>query len=148
EPAINVDYPQKDATPGASHVCVRVTGVHLVTRLSIVINLPIGADARAMPHEQGHRYIAERCYSDAYRVAYYAASTVLNNDLWGSGATLQAARDNATTKISKEISDFYNPRVGELSIRINREYDRIGAHGTNQVPQEQAIRQAFAAFKR
>jgi len=140
--------PFKDETPGVSRVTLQITGVRLVTRLITIIYLPSGASAKLQAHEQGHKYIGEQCYKDAYRIAYYAASQVVGKQYAGAGTTFEAAKTDAANKVTKEIEDFYVSRTLHLSMALNGEYDRLTNHGKNQVPETQAIQQVFAALKR
>ncbi|MGD0463594.1 MAG: hypothetical protein ABSB74_14000 [Tepidisphaeraceae bacterium] len=125
-------------------VAVRVDSIHIVLKLNVTEWMSQVAPQKIWYHEDGHRMIALHFYDHADEVAAAIARGWMGQSLWASGPDAKSAAKEAITQIARRITAAYMAQVRDQSELVQEAYDRITAHGTNNVDEADAIKQALA----
>jgi hypothetical protein len=126
---------------------VRVTGVHLTTKLEITMWLPAGAGGRLVEHEDGHRRISELFYTGAGDVARGLAQRYVGRAFTGEADTPEAARKAALKKAISDLNGEYMRVTQAPAARVNEIFDELTDHGRNAVAVEEAIERSLERYR-
>lgn len=141
-----VDRKKKD---DGVEVVVKIYAVTLTTHMNITIWIPVGAAAKLVAHEEGHRQIAEHIYENAEKIAKSVAKNMDERRIVGHGDSEQSATQSTMTALARETSDAYLKETAAKSSRVSEIYDALTGHGTRQKPDEpEAIKLAFEQYMR
>jgi len=132
---------QKDSD---ATVAVRVDSIHIVLKLNVTEWMSQIAPQKIWYHEDGHRKIAQHFYDHADEVAAIIAHGWMGQSLSASGPDAKSAAKEAVTEIAQKITAAYMAQVRDQSELVQEAYDRITAHGTNNIDESDAIKQALA----
>ncbi len=127
-------------------VTIQPTRTLVQLALPITIWTPWGAPAKLMKHEEGHRRIAERVYSEAEAIARFYAGSILEKTFDGRGASESEAVESAYGTAAQQLNDAYRKSVFEYSRCVNQEYDRVTQHGLANLEEDAAIEQSFKKY--
>ena len=127
-----------------ARVTVKMAAVHITLKLKIAEWMDQLAPQKIWAHEDGHRDIALHFYRRAHLVAASIARTWIGKTLTASGPDAKSAAKEAVTEAARKITDDYMIQVRDQSELVQEAYDRITAHGTNDVDEYDAIQQALA----
>ncbi len=125
-------------------VAVRVDSIHITLKLDVTEWMSQVAPQKIWFHEDGHRKIALHFYQHADDVAAAIARGWMGQSLSASGSDAKSAAKEAVTEIAQKITAAYMAQVRDQSELVQEAYDRITAHGTNNVDESDAIKQALA----
>lgn len=146
EPQYEVASRQRGAD-GNWTVEIAVNGVGVYVRQSIVIWTPKGVSAKLKAHEEGHRKLDEMTYKKLAENAARAAGADMDGHRFtGEGATVAAATNDAVQRMFKQAGADYLAQTATVNNEINDTYDSITRHGTNDVPEAEAIKQAIERY--
>jgi hypothetical protein len=137
---------KKDASDAT--VTVQVATIHITLKLDVTEWMSQVAPQKIWFHEDGHRKIALHFYDHADEVADQVARGWIGQSLTASGPDAQSAAKVAITEIAKKITAAYMTQVRDQSELVQEAYDRITSHGTNNIDESDAIRQALAEVAR
>ncbi len=112
--------------------------------LNITIWTPERAPKKCREHEEGHRIICEQVYSYAEEIVRYYAVEILKKNYYGEGATAELAQQDAYSLAASELNKDYRETVFDYAKAVSDEYDRLTAHGINEIAPQAAIQEAFA----
>lgn len=132
---------QKDSD---ATVAVRVDSIHITLKLNVTEWMSQIAPQKIWFHEDGHRKIAQHFYEHADEVAAAIAHGWMGQSLSASGADAKSAAKEAVTEIAQKITAAYMAQVRDQSELVQEAYDRITSHGTNNIDESDAIKQALA----
>lgn len=127
---------------------VEVDGLDLDLGLEITEWLPEGAPASLVEHEDGHRRISELFYQDAEAIARRLGARYVGKSFRGEGRTVEQARRAAMDGVIRELNLDYLAATHSAASRVNELFDQITSHGRNDVPVDQAMRDAIASWRR
>jgi len=134
---------------GGCRSTVRISAIQVDLQLKITIWLPRGANAKLKAHEEGHREIAERIYSErADNAARAAAARSDGKQFTARGNTCDEAANAAIGQADTLLCQTYLKGTGGIAGRIGDLYDDLTRHGTNKLPEDQAIRQSFERYEK
>jgi hypothetical protein len=134
---------------GTWSVTISVKSVAVRVRLGIVIWLPKDASDKLKAHEEGHRKLDEANYKRlAEDAAKLAAGEMEGAQFTGQGKTAWKAESDAIRSLFEKAGHTYLAHSEAENRRINEIYDQITAHGTNDVPESEAARQATEQYER
>jgi hypothetical protein len=125
-------------------VTVKMAAIHITLNLKIAEWMDELGPVKIWSHENGHRDIALLFYRRADTVAASIARGWLGKTVIASGPDAKSAAKDAVTQAAQKISDDYMIQVRDQSELVQEAYDRITAHGTNDVDEYDAIQQALA----
>ncbi len=125
-------------------VAVRVDSIHVALKLNVTEWMSQVAPQKIWYHEDGHRMIALYFYDHADEVAVAIARGWMGQSLSASAPDAKSAAKHAVTEIARRITAAYMAQVRDQSELVQEAYDRITAHGTNNVDEADAIEQALA----
>jgi hypothetical protein len=125
-------------------VTVKMAAIHITLKLKIAEWMDELAPQKIWAHENGHRDIALHFYRHADVVAVSIARTWIGKTVTASGPDAKSAAKEAVTQAAQKITDDYMIQVRDQSELVQEAYDRITAHGTNDVDEYDAIQQALA----
>ena len=131
-------------TASDARVTVKVAAVHIDLKLNIAEWMDALAPQKIWAHEDGHRDIALLFYRRSDLVAASIAHAWIGKSLTASGPDAKSAAKQAVTQAAQKITDDYMIQVRDQSELVQEAYDRITAHGTNDVDEYDAIQQALA----
>jgi hypothetical protein len=132
--------------PNWCMVTIRIDEVTITIGLDITIWLPNNASAKLKNHEEGHREICEEVYKGAEKGAKDAGEELIGKTFEAKARTCDQAEKLAYKKVATDaLCNAYGASIPED--RIGEIYDKLTAHGTNEVPEKNAIRDAFKQFK-
>jgi hypothetical protein len=136
---------QADAINGtAASATVRMASIHITLKLKIDEWMDQLAPQKIWSHEDGHRDIALFFYRHADQTAEQVARAWVDKTLTATGADAASAAKKALTDAAQKITDGYMEEVRDQSELVQEAYDRITAHGTNDVDEYDAIQDALA----
>ena len=101
------------------------------------------APQKIWAHEDGHCDIALHFYRHADLVASDIGNDWIGRTMDGSGPDADSAAKNALKVAAQKIADQYMAQVRDQSELVQEAYDRITAHGTNDVDEFDAIQEAL-----
>lgn len=133
---------------GTHTATVKIERVKVSLRLAITIWVSSRAPQKTHDHEEGHRKISEQFYADADKVAHDAAEQMVGKTISGTGKSDQEAASAALQSAASKINTLYMEGVNDPCKKVQDVYDRITAHGTNKVKEDDAIRQAMDEVKK
>jgi hypothetical protein len=125
-------------------VTVKMAVIHITLKLKIAEWMDELAPVKIWAHENGHRDIALLFYRRADPLATSIARGWIGKTLTASGSDAKSAAKEAVTEAAQKITDDYMIQVRDQSELVQEAYDRITAHGTNDVDEYDAIQQALA----
>jgi hypothetical protein len=126
---------------------IAVHGVGVSVRQSIVIWTPKGVTAKLKAHEEGHRRLDEMMYKRLAQSAARAAGDEMDgHHFTGEGSSVAAAVNIAVQTMFQHAGADYLAQTAKPNDEINATYDSITAHGTNNIPEDQAIQQALERY--
>jgi hypothetical protein len=135
---------------GKYSATIRVADVTMELSLAITVWMPEGEHPKLKAHEDGHRIIAERVYAEvADRAAREAGEMLSGKSFTGEGISAREAEKAATeamTAAHNAMVRAYLVETSQAAQKIQVEYDRITAHGTNALEEQEAIQKSWAAF--
>jgi hypothetical protein len=124
------------------------TGVIVYVRLSVVIWTPKGVTAKLKAHEEGHRKLDEMMYKKLAEPAAKAAGAEMDGHRFtGQGATANKAVTNAVQNMFQQAGQGYMKHTSAVNEEINLTYDAITRHGTNDIPEAEAMKQALERYE-
>lgn len=148
EPRYDVISRQRDAD-GNWTATIACSGVSIYVRLDIVIWTPKNVSAKLKAHEEGHRKLDELMYKRLAEPAARAAGDDMDgHQFTGQGATASKAEKDAVQSMFQQAGRDYLARSSDLNDKVNETYDQITHHGTNNVPEADAMKQALDQFDR
>ena len=124
---------------------IEVDAVDMVLDLEIDIWAMNGAPKKLLAHEEGHRQIAEHYYHNAEAIARELGKKMIGKKARGTGATKQAATDQANQKLLTELNLAYMNETRARCSACQKRYDKITNHRLIPIPEADAIKQALAA---
>jgi hypothetical protein len=124
-----------------SHATVTITQVTMTLRLNITIWVPIGAAARVIEHEEGHREISEYYYQGADTLARRIAAKYLGRQVEIRGADLNVETNEMLLKMANGITEEYGKELDPGPAQLL--YDTITDHGRNDVVVKDAVEHAL-----
>ncbi len=127
-----------------ARVTVKIAAIHITLKLQIAEWMDQLAPVKIWAHENGHRDIALHFYRGSDLVAASIARAWIGKTLTASGPDAKSAAREAVTEAAQKITDDYMIQVRDRSELVQEAYDRITAHGTNDVDEYDAIQQALA----
>jgi len=134
---------QAEVANGAT-ATVRMASIHITLKLKIDEWMDQLAPQKIWSHEDGHRDIALFFYRHADQTAEQVARAWVDQTLTATGTDAASAAKKALTNAAQKITDGYMEQVRDQSELVQEAYDRITAHGTNDVDEYDAIQQALA----
>jgi hypothetical protein len=140
---VSVSVDEEQVRDGGARVRVTVKGVEFHGRLDVTIWLPTDATKKIVRHEDAHRRISEMYYAKAEPVVRTAALRIIGRQYRGTGKNSQAAVKDAITKAIGEVNDAFMNATNFASEPVQKAFDRITRHGTNNVPEDEAIQRAI-----
>ncbi|HWE94099.1 MAG TPA: hypothetical protein VG269_09065 [Tepidisphaeraceae bacterium] len=149
--AANARYSVIDrkAAAGQKVATIELSGLQLTLRLQVVIYLPKNAPEKLKAHEEGHRRIAEQVYRErAETAAREVAADADHRKYEGEGGTAAAATKAAVQSAINPVAGGYLKLTADVSARVGEIYDDITAHGTNKIPEDEAIKKAFEQYEK
>ena len=148
EPQYDVLSRQRGAD-GNWTVTVAVTNVSVFVRLTIVVWTPKGVSDKLKAHEEGHRKLDEMMYKRlADPAAQSAGEEMDGHQFTGTGATAAAAEADAIKGMFRQAGRDYLAASADINERVNADYDAITRHGTDPIPEADAIKQALDHYER
>jgi hypothetical protein len=128
-------YTQPAKPPqGPVKMDVAVEEISVKLTLSITIWLPENASRELAAHEEGHRWIAEKFYSDAEQIVRPMARKWVGKKLTGEGRDTKAAARAAIDRLSSKLCEDYLSAVNVPCERAQVIFDRLTDHGRNVRP--------------
>jgi hypothetical protein len=130
---------------GRVTVEAQIRRVNVTLTLSDTIYLPMRRTQKLVAHEEGHRRINERVYSEtAEAAARKAAEQIISRAWTATAASENAAGKLATDQAVRALGEAYLKETASRAYDIGEKYDQLTGHGTKNKPgEEEAIRQAF-----
>jgi len=148
EPKYNVVSSERDAD-GTWTAVVAVSDVAVYVRLSIVVWTPKGVSPKLKAHEEGHRKLDEIMYKKLADDAAQAAGAEMDgHQFTGTGTTVSKAEANAIQTVFQQAGHDYLAQTSAINDQINKTFDVITAHGTNDVSESQAMKQAVEKYEK
>jgi hypothetical protein len=145
--AVDYELADRKPNPGGWTSTVDVHGLTITLQLHVVIYTPQGVSDKLKAHEEGHRKIAEQIYQERAIPAARAAGALLDGKhLSGDGPDWKTAAANAVNPLVAEMGRIYLQRTTDVSDEVNNDYDDLTAHGVNDKPEAEAIKQAFDRY--
>ena len=139
-----VNHVRSDAGQTAT---VDVYGLTITLQLHVIVYTPEGVGDKLKAHEDGHRKIAEQIYQERAIPAAKAAGALLDGKrLTGDGPDWRKAGTNAVTPALQQMAQEYLAHTANISDEVNNTYDALTAHGSNDKPEAQAIKEAFQRY--
>jgi hypothetical protein len=126
-----------NAPAGPLKLDVTVEEINVKLTLSITIWLPDNASRELAAHEEGHRWIAERFYSNAEQVARPMAAKWVGKKLPGEGHDAKAAARSAIDRLSRQLCQDYLDSLNPPCEKAQAVYDHLTDHGRNVHPSPQ-----------
>jgi hypothetical protein len=145
------DYEVVSSKPGPDGVTsiISVHGVTISTQLHVVIWAPTNASDKLKAHEEGHRKLHEKIYTDlALAAARTAGKLVDGKRFTGDGPDWKTAAQNAVNKPVNDMYERYIEMTSKRSSDINDAYDAITGHGLNPISEDAAMAQALAQYEK
>ncbi len=134
---------------GGCRSTIRIKAIQIDLQVHITIWLPIDAKEKLKAHEEGHRRITERIYKErAENAARAAATRADGKQFTGKGKDCDQAVNAAMGQADTLLCQSYLKETGGVAGRIGDLYDDLTRHGTNKLPEDQAIRQAFERYEK
>jgi hypothetical protein len=127
-----------------TRVRVRVDSVQITLGLDVNEWIAQNSGSKILAHENGHRIIAEHFYAHADVPAVAIGRTLIGRQFSGSGPDAPAAAKQAMDQAATQITQQYMTAVRDPSQQVQEAYDRITAHGTNNIEELDAINQALS----
>jgi len=127
-----------------ARVTVKMAAVHITLNLKIAEWMDALAPQKIWAHEDGHRDIALLFYRRSELIAASIARAWIGKTLSASGSDAESAAKEAVSQAAQKITDDYMIQVRGQSELVQEAYDRITAHGTNNMDEYDAIQQALA----
>ena len=122
-------------------------GAIVYVRLSVVIRTPKGVSAKLKAHEEGHRKLDEMIYKKLAEDAALAAGAEMDGHRFtGEGPTAARAVANAVRNMFQQAGQVYLAQTAAVNNEINATYDAITQHGSNDVSEAEAIKQALERY--
>ena len=147
EPRYDVVSRERGADGNWSAV-VSVSSVAVYVRLSVVVWTPKGVSPKLKAHEEGHRRLDEMMYKKLADDAAQAAGAAMDgHQFTGSGTTAAKAEANAIQTMFQQAGRNYLVQTSAINEEINRNYDSITSHGTNDILEAEAMKQAVARYE-
>jgi hypothetical protein len=127
---------------------VAINGVAIYVRLSVVVWTPKGVSNKVKAHEEGHRKLDEMMYKKLAENAARAAGAAMDGQRFsGLGPTAEKAVANAIQAMFQQAGHDYLARTAAVNEEINVDYDAITQHGTNDVPESEAMTRAVTQYE-
>ena len=124
----------------ATHAVMTIAAVTVTLGLNINIWVPVGAEARVIEHEDGHRQIAEHYYETADKIAGQVAANYIGRRVEISGADLNAESNKMLQQLAEELTREYNKELNPGPAQLL--YDDITDHGRNGTVVKDAVEHA------
>jgi len=134
----------ESTTPTGATANVRMASMRITLKLKIDEWMDQLAPQKIWAHEDGHRDIALFFYRHADETVLMIAHGWVDKTLTATGPDAASAAKKALTDAAQKITDDYMIQVRDQSERVQEAYDRITAHGTNDIDEYDAIQQALA----
>ena len=134
---------EQSETADDAKVTVKMAAVHITLNLKVTEWIDELAPQKIWAHEDGHRDIALLFYRRADVAVAAIARGWVDKTLTASGPDAKSAGKKALTDAARKITDEYMAQVRDQSELVQEAYDRITAHGTNTVDENDAIQQAL-----
>jgi len=129
-------------------VTVKMATVHITLKLKVTEWIDQLAPQKIWAHEDGHRDIALLFYKRANVIAADIGRAWVNRMVSASGKDATSAAKKALTDAAQKITDDYMTQVRDQSELVQEAYDRITAHGTNDVDEYDAIQRAMEEVRK
>lgn len=144
------DVISRQRGPGGNWTAtIACTGVSVYVRLTLIIWTPKGVSAKLKAHEEGHRKLDELMYKKLAEPAARAAGEEMDgHQFTGQGATAAKADADAVRSMFQQAGRDYLAQASAPNDKVNEIYDQITRHGSNDVPEADAIKQALEQFER
>ncbi|MBI1270127.1 hypothetical protein GC174_06825 [bacterium] len=139
----DIDLVSEKREGGSTRVIVVPKSAAIKLSLPIAIWVPEHAPRKLLRHEDGHRRIHETVYKDAGALIRFYGERLQRARFAGRGADSRQAVVNAYRALGEDLSSIYERYVYDYSRAVSEEYDRLTGHGTNAMPEEEAIEKAF-----
>ncbi len=146
--AVSAALENEKSANGRTDVVVRVKSVDFKSKVSVVMWLPNKVTKKIVAHEDGHRQLSEIFYDAAREPVIAACQNRIGQLYSGSGNTSAAAVRDAIDKAIAEINNIYVNATNKSASPVQQRYDIITRHGTNKVPEDEAIRMALDVEKK
>jgi hypothetical protein len=148
EPKYNVVSSDRGADGNWTAV-VAVSDVAVYIRLSIVVWTPKGVAPKLKAHEEGHRKLDEMMYNKLADDAAQAAGAEMDgHQFTGTDTTAAKAEANAIQTMFQQAGRDYLAQTSAINEEINKMYDAITAHGTNDIAEAEAMKQAVEKYEK
>lgn len=132
---------------GSWSVVIAVSAVSIYPRQNVVIWTPKGVSDKLKAHEEGHRKLDEMMYKKlAENGARAAGAEIDGHRFTGLGSTVARATADARQNMIQQLWRVYLAQTAAVNDEINNTYDAITQHGTNDIPEAQAIKQALERY--
>lgn len=139
----DIDLISEKREEGVTRVIVVPKSAAIKLSLPIAIWVPEHAPRKLLRHEDGHRRIHEAVYKDAGALIKFYGERLKRARFSGRGVDSKQAVVNAYRALGEDLSSIYERYVYDYSRAVSEEYDRLTGHGTNAMPEEEAIEEAF-----
>lgn len=140
---VKAQITRQEQGEGTCRATARIESVEVTTELEITLWLPQDYTEKLKDHEQGHRRIAEHFYKDAGAIVRRLARPFVGQTIAAEASDCSSAADAAL----REAAGRLNARIVEALqtqvVEAQRIYDELTDHGRNEVPEQQAVRQAI-----
>jgi hypothetical protein len=144
-PRADYEVADRKQTADGWTASVDVHGVVMTLQLHVVVYTPIGASDKLKAHEEGHRKISEQVYQErAISAARTAGALLDGKTLTGQGPDWKKAAGNAVIPPAEVMAKDYLKHTADIAEEVNDIYDELTQHGTNDKPEAEAIKEAFA----
>ncbi|HET6249757.1 MAG TPA: hypothetical protein VFE47_18855 [Tepidisphaeraceae bacterium] len=128
---------------------IAVHGLTITLRLQVTIWVPQGVTEKLKAHEEGHRRISEMVYQDrAIKEAKAAGAMADGKRFSGEGKDWKTAAANAVNPVLDKLGKAYLHNTADVENEINNIYDELTRHGSNDKPEDEAIKEAFARYEK
>ena len=139
----DIDLVSEKREGGTTRVVVVPRSAAIKLSLPIAIWVPEHAPRKLLRHEDGHRRIHEAVYKDAGALIKFYGERLKHARFAGRGPDSKQAVVNAYQALGEDLSSIYERYVYDYSRAVSEEYDLLTGHGTNGMPEEEAIERAF-----
>ncbi|HEY8666357.1 MAG TPA: hypothetical protein VIL86_06815 [Tepidisphaeraceae bacterium] len=127
---------------------LKVDSISVTLGLDIVEWLPKGVSKKLRAHEDGHKTISEEDYKPADKIVHQIAAPLIGKTLKSTGPDAKAAINQGMQDAMKQVNEKYMDLVPRASARVQAAYDALTKHGTNNLDETEAIKQAREKVKK
>jgi hypothetical protein len=118
---------------------------HVTVELSLPFDmwLPKNASDDLVAHEDGHVFICRRFYREAAHQARKCALHLIGREFIGEAKDEATAEKIAINAVANELSSCYSEKIVQRADRASDTFDKLTAHGPDQLPVPDAIEKAI-----